>query len=88
VGDEVKLDAQLGAAGLHQQVYDNGVEPLGTETGQDPERGDASPVGPIRRVVRRAVVVSVVLSTCTALVAWAALLVYGGIWVVHQLPLV
>ena len=47
-----------------------------------------TPVGSIRRVIRRTILLTVVVGTVVALAAWVTLLAYGGVWVVNQIPLV
>jgi hypothetical protein len=88
VGDEAKLGAQSAAAGRDQRSYDRVHQrPSGSSGFHMPEQSAGVRVGSIRRLARRAALLSAMLATFSALVAWAAILVYGAIWIVHQLPL-
>jgi hypothetical protein len=62
---------------------DLGVTPRGAVA-----LGQRTPVGSIRRGIQRTILVTVVVGTVVALAAWVTVLAYGGVWVVHQIPLV
>lgn len=45
-----------------------------------------SSIGSIRRLLRRVAIIAFALGTLVVHVAWAAVLAYLTIWLIHQLP--
>ena len=49
-------------------------------------RTEPRPVGSVRRLIHRTSVLSLVVGTVAALIAWVGVLAWGAVWVVHQIP--